>query len=117
MAVPASNQGRATTVISPNKRRPPVASAGAADARDLIYVPLTRDLPASVLPDPALVTILDQADTAASVGFALAAVLSTFARERGIRIASAPSFSTTMHAASTNGVEARTTAAPCAAAA
>ena len=49
------------------------------------HVPPTRDLPASVLPDPELVTILDQADTAASVGFALAAVLIYLRAERGIR--------------------------------
>lgn len=62
------------------------------DPRDIIYAPLSLDVPKSVLPDPALIVILDQGDTSASVGFALAAVLDYLRAERGIRERLSPFF-------------------------
>ena len=63
----------------------PASPPEGVDPRDIIYAPPTLDVPPAVLPDPALIEILDQGDTSASVGFALAAVLHYLRAERGIR--------------------------------
>lgn len=52
----------------------------------------TLDVPERVLPDPAIVTILDQGPTSANVGFALAAVLDYLRAERGERERLSPFF-------------------------
>jgi hypothetical protein len=53
------------------------------DLRDILYAPGTLDVPASVLPDPTRIQLLDQGTTPASVGFALAAVLNYLRAGRG----------------------------------
>lgn len=53
------------------------------DPRDILYAPRTLDVPASVLPDPARVQLLDQGATSATVGFALAAMLNYLQAGRG----------------------------------
>ena len=67
-------------------------SSESIDPRDIIYAPPTLDVPPFVLPDPELIVILDQGDSAASVGFALAAVLNYLRAERGIRDRVSPFF-------------------------
>lgn len=73
-------------------RAPNPAPPVIADARDIIYAPPTLDVPPEVLPDPTLIEILDQGQTAASVGFALAAVLNYLRAERGITDLVSPFF-------------------------
>lgn len=70
----------------------PAPPTEVADPRDIVYVPPSMDVPLSVLPEQAWVTVLDQGKTSASVGFALAAVLNYLHAERGIRDLVSPFF-------------------------
>lgn len=68
------------------------AKPDAEDPRDIVYSPTTLDVPERVLPDPAFIEILEQGQTSASVGFALAAVLNYLRAERGERERLSPFF-------------------------
>lgn len=70
----------------------PAPAADVADPRDIVYVPPSMDVPESVLPQQEWISVLDQGESSASVGFALAAVLNYLRAERGVREPVSPFF-------------------------